>query len=94
MGTFSRQDPMYEFRWRVISDQIGIRQPGPAFRVFGFASSNEVYGYEAKYSGSRLICKFFGNSLAGIVPKQPAWRVRSTESETLRDYGLECSRTT
>ena len=59
-GYVSRHDPMYDFLWRVMSDQFGIRESRPAFRVFGLTGSNEVYGYEEKCSGARLICKFYG----------------------------------
>lgn len=91
-GYVSRQDPIYEFLWRVISDQFGIRQPGPAFRVFGFAGSNEVYGYEEKYSGARLICKFFGNRFGWDRDKAANLAHQEYKSlETLRDYGLEGS---
>lgn len=29
LGYVSRQDPIYDFLWRVISDQFGIRQSTP-----------------------------------------------------------------
>lgn len=88
-GYVSRQDPIYDFLWRVISDQFGIRQSRPAFRVFGFAGSNEVYGYEEKYSGARLICKFFGNRYGWDRDKAANVAHQEYKSlEMLRDYGL------
>ena len=91
-GYVSRQDPMYDFLWRVISDQFGIRQSRPAFRVFGLSSSNEVYRYDEKYSGARLICKFYGNRFGADRDKATNLAHQEYRSlETLRDYGLEGS---
>ena len=91
-GYVSRQDPMYDFLWRVISDEFGIRQSRPAFRVFGLSSSNEVYRYDEKYSGARLICKFYGNRFGPDRDKATNLAHQEYRSlETLRDYGLEGS---
>ena len=91
-GYVSRHDPMYDFLWRVISDQFGIRQSRPAFRVFGLSSSNEVYRYDEKYSGARLICKFYGNRFGPDRDKATNLAHQEYRSlETLRDYGLEGS---
>ena len=88
-GYVCPQDPIYDFLCRVISDQMGIRQPRPAFRVFGFTGSNEVYGYEEKHSGARLICKFFGNRFGRDRDKAADLAHHEYKSlETLRDYGL------
>ena len=88
-GYVSRQDPMYDFLWRVISDEFGIRQSRPAFRVFGLSSSNEVYRYDEKYSGARLICKFYGNRFGADRDKATNLAHQEYRSlETLRDYGL------
>jgi hypothetical protein len=88
-GYVSQHDPLYGFLWRVISDQLGVRQSSPAFRVFGFSGSNEVYGYEEKYSGARLICKFYGKRFGWDRDKAISLAHQEYSSlETLRGYGL------
>ena len=39
---------------------MGVREPRPAFRVFRMSGSNVVYAYEEKFSGTKIICKFYG----------------------------------
>ena len=39
---------------------MGVREPQLAFRVFRLSGSNEVYAYEEKFSGTKVICKFYG----------------------------------
>ncbi|MGO9923902.1 MAG: phosphotransferase [Isosphaeraceae bacterium] len=91
-GYVSRHDPMYDFLWRVMSDQFGIRESRPAFRVFGLTGSNEVYGYEEKCSGARLICKFYGARFGWDRDKAADLAHREYRSlETLRGYGLSGS---
>jgi aminoglycoside phosphotransferase (APT) family kinase protein len=73
----------------VISDQLGIRERHPAFRVFRLVGSNEVYGYEEKSSRAQLICKFYGTRFGWDRDKAAATARREYESlETLRGYGL------
>lgn len=91
-GYVSRQDPMYDFLWRVMSDRLGVRESKPAFRAFGLTGSNEVYGYEEKHSRAQLICKFYGNRF-GWDRDRAARRAHQeyASCETLRAYGLSGS---
>jgi hypothetical protein len=61
VGRLSRQDPLHEFLSRIVCDQLGVRGSSPAFRVFRLLGSNEVYEYEERGSGVRIICKFYGS---------------------------------
>jgi aminoglycoside phosphotransferase (APT) family kinase protein len=60
VGHVARHDPLYGLLSWVLSDRLGVHQPRPTFRAFRQRGSNEVYAYEEKYSGTRLVCKFFG----------------------------------
>ena len=91
-GYVSHGDPIYDFLWRVLSDQFGIRECRPAFRVFGLTGSNEVYGYEEECTGARLICKFYGNRFGSDRDKAAHLAHREYRClETLRGYGLSGS---
>ncbi|QNK82015.1 phosphotransferase [Nakamurella sp. PAMC28650] len=88
-GYVSRQDAMYDFLWTLMSDRLGIRESRPAFRVFRFNGSNEVYGYEEKASGARLICKFYGRKYGADTDRAARLASQEYQSlETLRGYGL------
>ncbi len=88
-GYVARQDAMYDFLWAVMSDRLGIRQSRPAFRVFRLNGSNEVYGYEEKCSGARLICKFYGRKYGADTDRAAQLASQEYQSlETLRSYGL------
>jgi hypothetical protein len=60
VGYVAGDDPLHGFLSQIISDRMGIHEPRPAYRVFRLSGSNEVYAYEEKSSGARVICKFFG----------------------------------
>jgi len=60
VGFVAGHDPLHDFLSRIIRDHIGVREARPAFRVFRLSGSNEVYGYEEKRSGAKVICKFYG----------------------------------
>lgn len=88
-GYVSHNDPLYDFLWRVTSDHLGVRQSRPAFRVFRFTGSTEVYGYEEKHSGAQLMCKFYGTRFGWDRNKALSLAQREYSSlETLRGYGL------
>jgi len=60
VGYVAGHDPLHDFLGRIIRDRMGVRELQPAFRVFRLSGSNEVYAYEEKVSGAKVICKFFG----------------------------------
>jgi hypothetical protein len=89
VGYVPHEDGLYDFLARVISDQMGVRQAHPAFRVFRLVGSNEVYGYEEKFSRAQVICKFYGPKFGWDRDKAAATALREYDSlETLRGYGL------
>ena len=66
----------------------GRASRSPAFRVFRLSGSNEVYAYEEKFSGTKIICKFYGPRFADL--DKAAWMARQEYEglETLRRYNL------
>jgi Phosphotransferase enzyme family len=76
VGYVAGYDPLHDFLGRIIRDHMDVREPQPAFRAFQLSGSNEVYAYEEKSSGTRVICKFYGPrftqdlGLAAIVAQQ------------------------
>ena len=60
VGYVAGEDPLHDFLSGIMRDRLGVREPQLAFRVFRLSGSNEVYGYEEKFSGTKVICKFYG----------------------------------
>jgi hypothetical protein len=89
VGYVSRHDRMHGFLCRVLPERMGVHQAHPAFRVFRLSGSNEVYGYEEKFSGTKLICKFFGPRF-GWDRDRAAWTAAREYGsyQTLRRYAL------
>src|ERR1017187_3340995 len=89
VGYVAGHDPLYEFLSRIIRDDIGVREPRPAFRVFRLSGSNVVYGYEEKFSGVKVICKFYGPRF-GSDSDKAVWMARQEYEglRTLRRYDL------
>jgi Phosphotransferase enzyme family len=89
VGYVARQDPLHDFLSRIIRDRMGVREPQPAFRAFRLSGSNEVYGYEEKLSGTKVICKFYGPRF-GWDRDKAAWMARHeyVGLKTLRRYNL------
>src|SRR5664280_20162 len=89
VGYVPGHDPLHDFLSRIISDRMAVRELQPAFRVFRLSGSNEVYGYEEKASGIKIICKFYGSRFGSGQGK--AARMARQEYEglkTLRRYNL------
>jgi hypothetical protein len=60
VGYVAGEDPLHGFLSTIMRDRLGVREPQLAFRVFRLSGSNEVYKYEEKFSGTKVICKFYG----------------------------------
>jgi aminoglycoside phosphotransferase (APT) family kinase protein len=60
VGYVAGHDPLHGFLSGIVRNCMGVHGPEPAFRVFRLSGSNEVYGYEEKFSGTKIICKFYG----------------------------------
>jgi len=72
-----------------LRDRLGVRSAGLSFRVFRLSGSNEVYAYEEKSSGTKVICKFYGTRFGANLDKA-AWLARQEYEglRTLRGYNL------
>src|SRR6516164_10348691 len=60
VGYVAGEDPLHGFLSTILRDRLGVRSAGLSFRVFRLSGSNEVYAYEEKSSGTKVICKFYG----------------------------------
>ena len=89
VGHVPQHDPLYGLlRW-VLSERLGVHQSHPSFRAFRQRGSNEVYAYEEKFSGTRVVCKFFGKRFGWDRDKALAAAQREYDNlKTLRRYGL------
>lgn len=88
VGKVSPHDPMHGLLSRVVAERLGVERPA-GFRAFRLQGSNEVYGYEERGGGTRLIGKFFGHRFGGDRDRA-AWKAGREYSsyETLRGYRL------
>ena len=59
LGHLTHSDPLYGYLQHEIMPQLGVSANGAGFRVFQSACSRNVYLYEEKRSGVRLIGKFY-----------------------------------
>ena len=89
VGYVAGQDPLHGFLSGIVRDRLGVQEPAPAFRAFRLSGSNEVYAYEEKFSGTKLICKFYGPKF-GWDQDKAAWMARHEYEglERLRRYNL------
>jgi hypothetical protein len=59
VGRVAVDDPLHPMLCRVADEGMGVARVG-SFDAFRLNGSNEVYGYEERGSGIKLVCKFFG----------------------------------
>jgi hypothetical protein len=87
VGYVTGDDPLHDFLSRILRDRMGVCEPQPAFRVLRLSGSNEIYAYEEKFSGAKVICKFYGTRF-GWDRDKAAWTARQEYEglETLRRY--------
>ena len=89
VGYVTGQDPLHGFLSRIIRDRMGVREPQPAYRAFRLSGSNEVYAYEEKFSGTKIICKFYGPKFGWDRDKAACVARQEYEGlERLRRYHL------
>jgi hypothetical protein len=89
VGYVAGSDEMHGYLRRILDEQMGVRQPHPAFRAFRLHGSNEVYGYEEKHSSARVICKFYGPKFGWDRDKAAHAAHQEYDSlERLRGYDL------
>jgi aminoglycoside phosphotransferase (APT) family kinase protein len=89
VGHVPRQDPLYGLLSWVLSDRLGVDSRQLTFRSFRQRGSNEVYAYEEKFSGTRLVCKFFGKRFGWDRDKALQAAQHEYENlKVLRGHGL------
>ena len=89
VGYVAGHDPLHDFLSRIMRNRLGVCERQPAFRVFRLSGSNEVYAYQEKFSGTKVICKFYGPKF-GWDRDKAAWVARQEYEglKTLRRYNL------
>jgi aminoglycoside phosphotransferase (APT) family kinase protein len=89
VGYVAGDDPLYNFLSKIICDVLGVHESRPAFRAFRLSGSNEVYAYEEKSSGTKIICKFYGTRFWPDRDKAASMARQEYEGlKTLRSYNL------
>ena len=78
VGYLAGDDPLHGFLSGIIRDHMEVREAHPAFRAFRLCGSNVVYAYQEKFSGVKIICKFYGPGSARIWTRPPGRPARST----------------
>ena len=89
VGYVAGEDPLHGFLSTIMRDRLQVRERQLAFRVFRLSGSNEVYAYQEKFSGTKVICKFYGTRFRPDLDKA-AWMARQEYDclRTLRRYNL------
>ena len=89
VGYVAGEDPLHGFLSRIMRDRLEVGGLQLAFRVFRLSGSNEVYAYEEKFSGAKVICKFYGTRFGRDLDKA-AWMARQEYHclQLLRQYNL------
>ena len=89
VGYVAGEDPLYGFLSTIMHDRLKVRAAKPSFRVFQLSGSNEVYAYEEKSSGTKVICKFYGSRFGTDLDKAVCMARQEYEGlRTLRRYNL------
>jgi hypothetical protein len=89
VGYVAGHDPLHDFLTGIMRDHLAVRESRPTFRVYRLSGSNEVYRYEEKRSGTKIICKFYGTRFGGDRDKAGSMARQEYEGlRTLRGYDL------
>jgi Phosphotransferase enzyme family len=89
VGYVAGHDPLHGFLSQITRDLMDVREPRQAFRAFRLSGSNVVYAYEERFSGTKIICKFYGPRFAPDWDKAAVKARQEYEMlETLRRYHL------
>jgi aminoglycoside phosphotransferase (APT) family kinase protein len=89
VGHVSRHDPLHGLLSWILHDRLGVAQSRPTFRAFRQRGSNEVYAYEEKFTGTKIVCKFFGKRFDWDRDKALSAAQRESHNlKTLRRHGL------
>ena len=88
VGYLAGEDPLHGFLSTIMRDRLEVHEPQLAFRVFRLSGSNEVYAYEEKFSGAKVIASSTEQGSERIWTGPPGWPARSMTAEDLRQYNL------
>jgi len=89
LGHLSECDPLHGYLQRDIQPQITGAPGNSTYRVFGLNGSNDVYLYEDRHTGSKVIGKFFRTSRKNNAAKADLRLTREFDNLcTMRSYGL------
>ncbi len=92
LGRLPEHDPLHGYLQHDIQPQVSGVSPGSQYRVFRLNASNDVYLYEDRYSGTKVIGKFFLSSRQKDTEKACSRLTREFDNLCMmREYGLkEC----
>jgi hypothetical protein len=89
LGRLSENDPLHGYLQHDIQPQISGNSGKSTYRVFGLNGSNDVYLYEDRNTGSKVIGKFFRTSRKNNAAKADSRLTREFDNlHMMRDYGL------
>ena len=89
LGHLPADDPLHGYLQYVIQPQVSGSASRATYRVFQMPGSHDVYLYEDKFSGARLVGKFFLTRNGGDAEKAAHHLTREFENLCLvRDSGL------
>jgi len=89
LGRLSENDPLHGYLQQDMQPQITGVSASSTYRVFRLNGSNDVYQYEDRNTGTRLIGKFFLSSRKKDSEKAASHLTREFDNLCMmRDYGL------
>ena len=89
LGHLGSSDPLHHYLTTDILPQLGYVDRPAQFRVFGMSSKQNVYLYEEKHSGIKVVAKFFGKPhQSGSDETNRHLEKELNNLNLLRSYGL------
>ncbi len=89
LGRLPQSDPMHNYLQHNIQPQISGDSRDSTYRVFGLNGSNDVYMYEDRNTGSKVIGKFFLSSRKRNADKAATRLTREFDNLCMmRNYGM------
>jgi aminoglycoside phosphotransferase (APT) family kinase protein len=89
LGHLSEHDPLYGYLQHDIQPQVCCASGSSTYRVFKLNGSNDVYRYEDRNTGTKLIGKFFLSSRKRDAVKAGSRMTREFDNLCMmRGYGL------
>ncbi len=89
LGRLPQSDPMHNYLQHNIQPQISGDSGDSTYRVFGLNGSNDVYMYEDRNTGSKVIGKFFLSARKRNADKAATRLTREFDNLCMmRNYGM------